>query len=171
MKKYIFFALLSVCGLLPSCYSFKGTSIDPEIDTFFVNRFDLQLVAPSASAPPNLAFDFTEQLKDKIRNQTRLSLVNENPDIEFSGYIKEYNVVPVAPQADEIVELNQLWITVVVNYQNNQEGKSTDKWTHQARQFAEFSNSQDLLSVQDALIAEINDRLLDDIINKAFNDW
>lgn len=160
-----------LCLLCAGCYSFKGTSIDPEINTFFVNRFELQLDGAAASAPPNLAFDFTEQLKDKIRGQTRLSLANNNPDIEFSGYVKEYNVVPVAPKAGEVIELNQLWITVVVEYQNNMEGKESDRWTYQSKQNAEFANSQDLISVQDDLIREINDRILDDIINRAFNDW
>ena len=37
--------------------------------------------------------------------------------------------------------------------------------------FAEFSNSTDLLTVQDQLVRQIGDQLLEDIFNAAFNDW
>lgn len=167
MQRFFFLYFILFSG----CYSFKGTSIDPNIDTFFINRFELQLSGASTSAPPNLAFDFTESLKDKIRSQTRLNLANQKPDIEFSGKVTEYQVIPVAPQANEQVELNQLWISVETQYQNNQEGKENDNWTHKSRQYAEFSNTQDLISVQDELIRDLTERLTDDIINKAFNDW
>ena len=63
--------------LFSGCYTFKGISIDPDINTYFVQTFETS--APNA--PPTLALEFTERLKDKIRAETRLQLRNNSPDV------------------------------------------------------------------------------------------
>ena len=153
--------------LLSGCYSFKGISIDPEVNTFFVQNFE----SIASNAPPTLALDFTEKLKDKIRSESRLVLNDQNPDIEFTGRITGFTVVPVAPKPGEVVSLNQLKISVSVKYINNKNEKKS--WTNERTKshFAEFSNTADLLSVQDELIRQISVQILDDIFNEAFNDW
>lgn len=159
-----------LCLCLPffsGCYSFKGISIDPEVSTFFVQNFE----SVAGNAPPTLALDFTEKLKDKIRSESRLVLNSENPDIEFTGRVTGFNVVPVAPKPGEVVALNQLKISVAIKLINNKNEKKS--WTSERTKshFAEFSNTQDLLSVQDVLISQIMVQLMDDIFNEAFNDW
>lgn len=161
----LFWALqLLFCG----CYSFKGISIDPNIKTFFVRNFD----NAAANAPPTLAVDFTERLKDKVRSETPLALNNETPDAEFSGRVVEYRVVPIAPKPGEVVALNRLEIRFQINYVVNKEGVS-GSWTAERSfsHFADFGNDQDLLLVQDQLIKLITDQLLEDVFNAAFNNW
>lgn len=150
------------------CYSFKGISIDPNIKTYFVQNFEN--VAPNA--PPTLAVDFTERLKDKIRTETPLILKSEEPDAEFSGRIVDYRVVPLAPQPGEVVARNKLEIRMQVTYTVNKEG-GEGSWPaeRQFSFFSEFSNTDDLLTVQDQLIKTITDQLLEDIFNAAFNNW
>ncbi|MCC6283163.1 MAG: hypothetical protein IT262_21325 [Saprospiraceae bacterium] len=150
------------------CYSFKGISIDPNIKSFFVQNFEN--TAPNA--PPTLAVDFTERLKDKVRTETPLLLKSEDPDAEFSGRVVDFRVVAVAPKPGDTVALNRLEIRFQVNYTVNREGVA-GSWTSEKtfNHFAEFSNEQDLLSVQDELIRQINTQLLDDIFNAAFNNW
>jgi hypothetical protein len=74
------------------CYTFKGISIDPDVKTFFVQNFETE----TSNAPPTLGLNFTERLKDKIRLESRLSLKNTDADVEFSGKVIDYRVVPVA---------------------------------------------------------------------------
>ena len=112
--------LLCTCLLsFSACYSLKGISIDPDVRTFFVQNFE----NIASNAPPTLALDFTEKLKDKIRAESRLVLNNEAPDVEFTGRITSFVVVPVAPKPGEVVSLNQLKITVAVKYVNNKNEK------------------------------------------------
>lgn len=153
---------------LSGCYSFKGISIDPNIKSFFVQNFEN--VAPNA--PPTLAVDFTERLKDKVRTETPLILKTEDADAEFTGRVVDYRVVPVAPKPGETVALNRLEIRYQINYTVNKEG-IPGSWTSEKTfsHFAEFSNETDLLTVQDQLIRQISDQLLEDVFNAAFNNW
>jgi hypothetical protein len=137
------------------------------VNTFAVRTFE----NIAANAPPTLAVDFTERLKDKVRTETRLTLNGDNPDIEFSGKIVDYRVDPVAPKPGEVVSLNRLTIRVRVGLQNNQNEKKSWANERDFSFFAEFSNTTDLLSVQDNLIRQISNQLLEDIFNAAFNDW
>lgn len=163
--------LLIWIGLLTNsgCYSFKGISIDPNIKTFTVRTFE----TTAGNAPPTLAINFTEQLKDKVRTETPLSLNNEAPDCEFSGTVTGFQVVPLAPKPGELVARNQLKITVKVYYLINKEGLTTD-FPVDGKEFSffsEFPSEADLASIQDELINEINKQLLEDIFNAAFNNW
>lgn len=154
--------------LLPGCYTFSGISIDPNDKTFFVQTFE----STAPSAPPSLAIDFTELLKQKIRTETPLRLQQEDPHIEFSGEITGFNIVPVAPKPGEVVALNRLEIRILVRMKNNQDERRS--WADSGRSFTfftEFGNDQDLLSIQDRLISEINRQLLEDVFNAAFNNW
>lgn len=156
-------------GLLASgCYTFKGISIDPNIKTFFVQN--LESTAPNA--PPTLAVDFTERLKDKVRTETPLKLNSDAPDAEFTGRITDFRVVPVAPKPGETVSLNRLEIRLQLNYTVNLE-QLEGSWPNERTfsHFAEFGNDQDLITVQDVLIRQISDQLLEDIFNAAFNNW
>ncbi|MBL7804592.1 MAG: hypothetical protein JNL02_12700 [Saprospiraceae bacterium] len=164
MKKVIvvFPALL----LFSACYSFRGISIDPNDQTFFVQTFEN--VAPNA--PPTYAIDFTEQFKQKVRTETRLRLQQESPDLEFSGQVTGFNVVPIAPKPGEVVARNRLEIRLRVSLTYKDEKRN---WPNPRdfSYFAEFGNDQDLLTIQDQLIREINPQLLEDVFNAAFNNW
>lgn len=159
--------LFLLLQLVSGCYSFKGISIDPDVKTFFIQNFE----NVTSNAPPTLALDFTERLKDKIRSESRLVLNNESPDVEFTGRITGYTVVPVAPKPGEVVSLNQLKISVSIKYINNKNEQKSWPSERTKSHFAEFSNTADLLTVQDELIRQITTQLLDDIFNEAFNDW
>ena len=83
--------ILLMMGFLSSgCYSFKGISIPADAQTFFVT--DLENRVPSA--PVDLGQQFSESLKQKLLNESRLNFVEIDPDIVhptiFSNeYLKE----------------------------------------------------------------------------------
>lgn len=157
--------LLGICLLFSSCYSFQGIVIDPDVTTYYVNPF----VNSAPSVVPTLAPDFTEDLKDKIRNESRLVFTEVDPHIEFTGNIIEYRVTSEAPQPGELVAFNRLTITMAIEYINH---KYPDKGNNfNVSWYAEYPANANLLSVQDELIREISVQLVEDIFTKAFTNW
>ncbi len=121
------------------------------------------------AAPPTLAQQFTEKLKDKVRNNTRLSLVNtEGADLAFVGQISGYDVTALAPQPGQNAALNQLRITINVELADskNEKGSWKQSFTFQA----DFPGNGQLLTFQDQLIKTITDKIAEDIFNKAFTE-
>jgi len=159
---------VAVAVLLNGCYSFRGISIDPTIATFYVAPFDNR----AANATPTLAPDFTEKLKDKIRNESRLTYTETDPDVEFSGAITTFQVTAEAPQPGETVAFNRLTISVAVEYINNKTQDEKLKVTKINKSFySEFPSDQNLFDVQDELIVTITNQLVEDIFTAAFTNW
>lgn len=146
-------------------YSFTGASIPEDVKTVSVKTF--QSYAPLASA--NLSQSFTEALKDILISQTNLNLVSKGGDLNFEGSIVGYNVTSVAIQGNETAALNRLSITVKVTFTNTKD-KEQDFETTFTR-FADYESSQNLASVEDGLIKDINDQLTQDIFNRALSNW
>src|SRR5690606_10866926 len=73
--------------LLYGCYSFSGASISPDIKTCSVLLFQNR----SPLAPPSFSSQLTEALKQKIVNQTALSLNNDGGDVFFEGSVTGFN--------------------------------------------------------------------------------
>ncbi|MBK8425333.1 MAG: hypothetical protein IPL27_04830 [Lewinellaceae bacterium] len=107
--------LLSTFG----CYSFKGISIDPDVNTFYVRNFE----TIASNAPPTLGLDFGERIKDKVRSETRLQLNTTEADVEFTGKITDFRVIPVAPKPGEQISLNRLEIRMRIGFINNKNEK------------------------------------------------
>lgn len=157
--------LLLSLFLLSGCYSFKGTSISPDVKTFYVAPFDNN--APDA--PPTLPIEFSEALRAKILNESRLVLDDENPDVEFVGAITTWRVSSEAPKPGELVAFNRLTIGVRVEYINHR--NEEENWKSNFSYFADYDATQNLLDVQDQLIEAINEELVNQIFNKAFTNW
>src|SRR5690606_3650284 len=150
------------CGI----YSFTGASIPPEMETVSVDFFE-------NSAPlvvPYLSQDFTEALKNRVRNQTRLSMVRDDGDAALEGRITGYSINPTAVQGNDRAGLNRLTITVSVKYTN----KVNEKQNVEASfsRFQDFSTANEPIQSQEQqLIKQINDMLTEDIFNRAFANW
>ena len=99
-----FLILLPMMLLMSSCgYSLRGTSIPEEMKTISVQFFENN----ATLVVPDLSQQFTEELKDRIRNQTRLSLVRAEGDATFEGRITDYSIRPVAIQGNERAGLSK----------------------------------------------------------------
>ncbi len=150
------------CGI----YSFTGASIPAELQTVTVNIFENN--APLVV--PYLSQDFTEALKNRIRNQSRLSMVRTDGDATFEGRITGYSINPTAVQGNDRAGLNRLTITVAVSYTN----KFNEKLNFEVSfsRFQDFSTANGPIQSQEQqLIKEINDMLTEDIFNRAFANW
>lgn len=143
----------------------NGFSIDPDAKTFYVGNFKLKAL----NAPATISNTFQELLKDKIARQSKLKYSDLDPHIDFNGSIQNYVVKAMAPQPNEQTSFNRLTIYVEVEYANHLDEK--DQWTRTFSHFADFPADENLLQVQDALIVIIFNQILEDVFNKAFNNW
>lgn len=162
MAFLLFSLAISVC---PGCYSLKGYSISPDVQTYYVGNFKLTAL----NAPATITQTFAESLKDKISKESRLKYSDKDPHIEFNGTIQGFNVSSVAPQPGETTAFNRLTINLSIEYTNNLDPK--DQWTKSFTHFDDFPSDQNLLQVQDDLIEVIFNQILEDIFNQAFNNW
>src|SRR3546814_468542 len=119
---------------------------------------------------PSLSQEFTEELKDRIRNQTRVSMIRTDADASFSGRITGYTINPTAVQGNDRAGLNRLSITVSVKYTNSV--NPTYNFDESFTRFKDFStNAGPIQSQEQQLIKEINTMLTEDIFNRAFANW
>ncbi len=136
-----------------------------EAETFSVEIFEEQ----AANSPAGYGATFTDFLKDYMISRTKLDLKNDDADIEIFGKVTFYNTSPVSVQADELAALNRLNVTIAVTVINNV--NEAQSFEANFSQFSDFDANQDLSSVQDALLEEINGNLSQDIINRLTSNW
>ena len=164
--KICFVAL--ICLFSISCktrVSLSGASIPAEAKTISVAYFTNN----ASLAPPTISQVFTEKMRDVVSQQTSLALIKQNGDLQFEGFISDYNVAPVAIQSNDIAGANRLTISVSVKYFNKFD--ETKNFEQSFSRFADYSSTESLSAKESDLIKEINRQLTEDIFNKAFNNW
>ena len=134
--------LLIMVSLFQSCtISLSGATLDPELKTFYIPNFTNN----AENALPSLSQRLTEDLKDKVRAESRLVLSEEEPDIEFRGTLVDYRITAEAPRTGESTAINRLTITLAISYFNNR--KNTEIWQKNFSFFYDFSSAIDFSSV------------------------
>ena len=167
MKKVGFLAAImlffsSGCGI----YSFTGASIPVEMKSISVQFFENN--APLVV--PYLSQQFTEDLKERIRNQSSLRLVRSDADANFEGRITDYSIRPSAIQGNERTGLERLTISISVKYTNVL--KPELNFEKSFSRFKDFSTQSKPLQAQEQqLIKDINVQLTEDVFNAAFANW
>jgi len=163
IHKILLFCLLGV--VLHSCYSFRGVSIAPDVETYYVRSVRLS----DFSAPPDTPERFMEQLREKVRTQSRLKWNEVDPDIEFDCEISGFRVSNEANQQGNEVSLNRLTISVKVAYINHT--NEEENWNKTVSFGIPFDASVDLQEVQDGYITDIFEQISENIFNDAFANW
>jgi len=165
--RYLITYFLFLAIALSSCktkVSLSGATIPPEAKTisvgFFTNNTSL--------GAPSLSQRFTEKLRDVVSQQTGLTLVKQNGDLQFEGYISDYNVSPIAISADQASQ-NRMTISVSVKYINKfEESKNFEQIF---TRFQDVASDKNISSIEPELVTEIYRQLTEDVFNKAFNNW
>ena len=169
MKKSCLLLLFIPLMVLNSCsVKLNGASIPPEMKTVTVQFFENN----AAMVVPNLSQDFTEALKLRIRNQTRLSITQTDAHAIFEGRITGYDIRPIALQNNNAPTAggNRITIKVSVKYTNNLNPKQSFEETFE--RFKDFNiGTQPLQSIQQQYNKDINLQLTEDIFNRAFAQW
>lgn len=154
------------CGV----YSFQGTTTNAKnisIEEFY-NNTDL--------GPANLGQTFTNTLKDYFIQNTNLSVVQINGELQLEGVLTDYRLTPIAPVStgdpDEInsASSTRLTISVKVNYFNSLDETMSFK-DKTFSFFKDFSNEQNVSDIEEQLIRQIFDQISLDIFNASVANW
>ncbi len=160
---YFLFLSLAFSGC-KTTVSLSGATIPPEAKTisvgFFTNNTTL--------GAPSLSQRFTEKLRDVVSQQTNLALIKQNGDLQFEGYISDYNVSPIAISADQAGQ-NRMTISVNVKYTNKFEVSKNFEQTF--TRFKDVASDINISVAEPELVTEIYRQLTEDIFNRAFNNW
>ncbi|MEA2105424.1 MAG: LptE family protein [Bacteroidota bacterium] len=167
MKKIIF-SIIILIATFQSCtvsYTLSGASIAPEVKTVSVQYFTNR--APLAMS--NIGQYITDELKDKFKSQTSLTLVNDVGHLNFEGEITKYDTKPMAIVGDETAAQNRLSVTVHVKFTNEIEPEYN--FDSDFSRYADYDSNLDLAQVEQELVEEIVEQLIDDIFNKSVVNW
>ncbi len=168
---FLLVATATACGV----YSFTGANISPEIKTISIQTFYDEV----GTGPPNLSQLFTEKIKDYYQQNTSLTLVPSEGDLQLEGSIVGYRLAPMAPRASgsqnfentDIAALQRLTITVKVTYLNTQD----DSFDFENQSFSFYQDydpeKEDFNSIEPTLVEEIYDAIVLDIFNASVANW
>jgi len=168
MKKLSFLILLLPLFIYQACtvsYKLSGASIAPDVKTVSIEHFVNR--APLGVA--NLEQYFTDELKDKFKSKTSLTMVNAEGHLNFAGEITKYFTRPMAITGDETAAQNRLTITVKVHFTNEIEPEYN--FDSDFTQYKDYDSDQDLSSVEQTLMEDIVEKLIEDIFNKSVVNW
>ncbi|MBL7697743.1 MAG: LptE family protein [Chitinophagaceae bacterium] len=161
----IFVLLLPVAFFFGSCYSFKDVSIPPEVKTARVNYIENR----ASYVNPQLSPQLTERLRQKINNQTRLTLItSEEADYDIHGEIRGYNL-STSGVSDQRAASNRLQITVHIVFKNRLDDKASFE-ADVSRSF-DFNSTISLQQAEQQQGEEILRNLTDEIFNRIFSNW
>ncbi len=162
-KGFITILFLSSFFILESCYTFTGSSLNPEIKSCMISNFPNY----SSLQNPNLSQDFTIALQDRFTQRTKLELLNTPSDINIEGEITDYRITADNTTSNDTKAQNRLTIKVAVRYKNELEPeKSFDKT------FSDYDNfDADDPQPSDQVIEDVYTRVIDQIFNAIVADW
>ena len=95
--------------------------------------------------------------------------LSEDGDLNFSGYISNYSINPIAIQANETASQNRLSISIKISFVNNTDEENNYDKTFS--RYVDYDSSQDFTSIEQSLNEEITSQLIEDIFNEAFTNW
>lgn len=120
--------------------------------------------------------DFTNQLKTYIVQNSSLSIVPEEGELQMEGEISNYTFTQIAPTStgnpDDLYAASstRLTITLRVTYINTvDETMSFKEKTFSF--YKDFSNDENISDVEEAYVKQIFDRLVNDIFNATIANW
>ena len=146
-------------------YTLSGASIAPDVKTVSVQHF----VNRSPLGIANLEQYITDELKDKFKSQTSLTVVNDMGHLNFEGEITRYFTKPMAIKGDETAAQNRLTMVVHVKFTNEIEPQYN--FDNNFKQYEDYDNDKDLSSVEQELVEEIVLKLIEDIFNQSVVNW
>ena len=169
MKRFLVLSLVIVAGILPlisgcGIYSLSGASISGK--TINIRTLENRAM----NVVPTLSPTLTDKIRNRILSQTGLAAINtDDADYDMKSTITAYNVTISGMQSTTQASNNRLTISVEVDFTNRLDEKASFKQSFS--RFADFAATQQLQSVETALIEDIGNQIADDIFNKAFVNW
>lgn len=165
LPSFLFAGLFGIWLIQGCSYSFTGASISPNVKSISVSY----LPNNALLVQPTLSLKLTEAIRDKFTNQSNLSLVAKNGDLNIEGEITGYTTEPIAITGEQKAAMQRLKITVNIRFTNKLDEKQ-DFETSFSR-YQDYNSGQRLADIEESLIDQINEELAQDIFNKAVVNW
>jgi len=158
--------VLQGCGV----YSFNSSAtLAKTISmTEFYNNADLGLA--------NMGQTFTNDLKNYLIQNSNLSVVQDNGELQMDGEISDFRLTPIAPVATgeqgqfSNASSTRLTITIKVTYVNTLDETMSFK-DKSFSFYKDFTNDQNFTDIEERLTKEIFERLVNDIYNASVANW
>lgn len=158
-------ALMLLVFNFSSCYSFKDVTIAPEVKTAKINYFGNK----ASYINPQLSPALTERLRQKINNQTRLTLVQaDDAHYDISGWISGY-MLTTSGISNQQAATNRLIVTVHLIFRNRLDEKANFE-ADLSRNF-DFDARLTLQQAEAQRGDEIVRNMTDEIFNRIFSNW
>ena len=168
MKFLILIPIFLLTACWPTSVSFRDGSVPPEWKRFMVQTLE----SKAANAPISYAPNLTEEIKDAIQNRVGLKLVaseSNDPQVNVTGVVESYNVTPLSLQDNTAEVKNRL--TIRANFEIFITEPEEEVMKLNVSRFADFDSNQDVGTIQDQLLGEINDQIVQDVLNKLLSNW
>ncbi len=161
--------LITSCGISAK-YSMTASSTSAKTISIleFYNNADL--------GPANMSQVFTNDLKNYFIQNSSLSVVSEEGELQLEGEITDLRITPISPTATgDPTEINRasstrLTITVKTTYINT----LNEKMSFKDKSFSfykDFDNELNVSDVEETFIKEIFQRIINDIFNASVANW
>ena len=157
------------CGVSVN-YSMTGAATEAETISIaeFYNNADL--------GPANMAQTLTNDLKNYFVQNSNLSVVVEEGELQLEGEIMDFRLTPIAPTSTgDPPDINRasstrLTITVRATYINTLKEDMSFK-DKSFSFYKDFDNELNVADVEDAFVKEIFQRIINDIFNASVANW
>lgn len=162
---------ISLFFLLTSCWptkvSFIDGSLPQEWRTFFVASFENN----AANTPLSYSASLSESVRDGIQNNTRLLINNsaDSAELNVTATVTNYTISPVALQAEDVSAKNRLSISV--RFEIFISKPEEDQMSLTSTRFVDYDVNTDIGLVETELLAEVNEQIVQDVINKLMSNW
>lgn len=159
----VFTAVMTACSV---SYKFNGTSINYDVvKTVSLDKFPIRanyVWSPMESM-------FYNSISDAFAQKTKLKVLKRNGDLQLSGEIVEYSQTNKSVSADGYSAQTQLKMTVNVRFVN--QTNHNEDFEQRFSATTNYDSSQQLASVQEALVQEMIDDIVDQIFNATVANW
>jgi Lipopolysaccharide-assembly len=167
-------ALFTILSVLPlqSCkvYSFSGISTPAKTITVteFYNNADL--------GPANMGQVLTNDLKNYFIQNSSISVVVEEGELQIEGEITDFRLTPIAPvSTGDPNQINnasstRLTISVRATFINTLD----DTMSFKDKSFSfykDFTNDQNFADIEEQYTKQIFERIINDIFNASVANW
>lgn len=162
----LFFLVVSVLLFFSSCsiYSFKDVTIPPDVKTIHIGYIENK----ARYVNPQLSPQLTDQLKQKVNNQTRLTQVESGADWDVVAYISTYDI-STASVSNQKSATNRLTVGVHIIFKDSKNEKNNYE-ADVSRSF-DFDANTSFSQAEPALLQQILTSFPDDIFNRLFSNW
>lgn len=160
--------LLTAVPSITSCvggYSFTGASIPVDAKTLSLKPFPNY----ATTVNPQLSQKLYDALHTLYESQTRLSVTNNDGDLQVSGEITSYTTQASSLSSDDNVATNRLTVSVKVKFVNLI--TPSDDFEQSFTRYKDYDATRDFSAVENALVEEIVTELTEDIFNKTVVNW